>query len=115
MNNFDRNQRQILENYGKLSTSFMIKILEVFNRLIDFFNKNKKMIYIAILLLILVKISSYFIMKEPKGVYEITTNNGVIYNTNSIEVKDGCVYFSRMNNGGEIIICGGFTVVKPSE
>jgi hypothetical protein len=54
-------------------------------------------------------------MKEPKGVYEITTNNGIIYNTNSIEVKDGCIYFSKMNNGGEIIICGGFTVVKPSE
>jgi hypothetical protein len=113
--NLDRNQKQILENYEKLTTTFMFKIIEVFNRLIPFFNKNKKMIYIVIFLLILFKISSYFIMKEPKGVYEITTNNGIIYNTNSIEMKDGCIYFSKMNNGGEIIICGGFTVVKPSE
>jgi hypothetical protein len=115
MINLDKNQKQILENYEKLTTSFMFKIFEVFNRLINFFNKNKKMVYIVIFLLIIFKISSYFIMKEPKGVYEITTNNGVIYNTNSIEVRDGCIYFSRTNNDGEIIICGGFTVVKQSE
>lgn len=51
-------------------------------------------------------------MKEPKGMYEITTNTGLIYNTNKIEVKDGCVHFNRTSNGEEIIICGGFTIVK---
>jgi hypothetical protein len=112
MNNFDNNQRKILEKYSDIFTSFMFKMVEPFNKLGKFFSINKKMIYIIIALYFLIQITLYFVMKEPKGMYEITTNTGLIYNTNKIEVKDGCVYFNRTSNGEEIIICGGFTIIK---
>jgi hypothetical protein len=35
-----------------------------------------------------------------------------VYNTNKIEVKDGCVYFRTMNNKDEMIICGGCSIKK---
>ena len=110
--NFDNNQRKLLEKYSDMSTSFMFKMVEGLNKLVNFFLRNKKMIYIIIALFILIRITSYFVMKEPKGMYEITTNTGLIYNTNKIEVKDGCVHFNRTSNGEEIIICGGFTIIK---
>jgi hypothetical protein len=49
---------------------------------------------------------------EPKGIYEITTSTGIIYSANEIQIKDGCVYFDRISDGRQIIICGGSTIVK---
>jgi hypothetical protein len=114
MNNFnsDNNQRKLLEKYSDMSTSMMFKMVEGLNKLLSFSIRNKKIIYTIIALFILIRITSYFVMKEPKGIYEITTNTGLIYNTNKIEVKDGCVHFNRTSNDEEIIICGGVTIVK---
>lgn len=110
--NFDKKQRDLLDNYSKMSTSVMFKIIGIFNRLSNIFRKNKKLVYVVILSLILIRVVIYFAMKEPKGLFQITTSTGVIYNSDSIEMKDGCVYFKRTGNNDEIIICGGVIIEK---
>jgi hypothetical protein len=114
MNNLDFNkkQRELLDNYSKMSTSVMFKLIDIFTLLSNIFSKNKKIIYIVILSLILIRVIVYFTTKEPKGLFQITTNTGVIYNTDGIEIKDGCVYFKRTSNDNEIIICGGVIIEK---
>jgi hypothetical protein len=113
MNNFDfdKNQMQNLEKFNNMMTSYMFKMMNFFGRAMDFFSKNTKLIYLIIGLFILFKIGSYVWSIEPKGIYEITTSSGVIY-ANKIELKDGCVYFDRISDGRQIIICGGFRIVK---
>lgn len=110
--NFDDDRMEYLEKFGKMSSSLVFKLVDIFNWVVNFFLRNKKMVYTIIVSFILIRVIAYFMLMEPKGQYEITTNTGVIYNTNKIEVKDGCVYFNRTSNGDEIIICGGVTIVK---
>ncbi len=110
--NFDKNQMQNLEKFNNMMTSFMFKTLDVFGRVMNFFSKNTKLLYLIIGLFILFKVVSYVWSMEPKGVYEITTSSGIVYNTNEIQVKDGCVHFKKMNTKEETIICGGVTIVK---
>jgi len=110
--NFDNNQMQNLEKFNKMMTSFMFKMMDVFGRVMNFFSKNTKLVYIIIGLFILFKIGSYVWFMEPKGIYEITTSTGIIYSANEIQIKDGCVYFDRISDGRQIIICGGSTIVK---
>jgi hypothetical protein len=110
--NFDKNQIKNLEKFNNKITSFMFKMLNVFGRVINFFHKNTKLLYLIIGLFILFKVGSYVWSIVPKGDYEITTTSGVIYETNKIQVKDGCVYFNSITDGRQIIICGGCTIVK---
>ena len=110
--NFDRNQMDNLEKYNKIMTSLMFKMMDVIGYVINFFTKNSKLFFGLILLIIFFKVGTYVVAIEPKGVYEITTSSGVIYNTNEIQVKDGCVHFKKMNTQEETIICGGATIVK---
>ena len=110
--NFDRNQMDNLEKYNKIMTSFMFKMIDVISYVVNFCTKNTKLIFGIILLIIIFKVGTYVVDIEPKGVYEITTSLGVVYNTNEIEVKDGCVYFDRIKDGQQMIICGGATIVK---
>jgi hypothetical protein len=110
--NFDRNQMDNLEKYNKIMTSLMFKMIDVISRMITFFSNNKKLLYGIILIFILFKVGTYVVAIEPKGVYEITTSSGIVYTTNKFEVKDGCVYFERIKDGDQIIICGGATIVK---
>jgi hypothetical protein len=110
--NFDRNQMDNLEKYNKIMTSFMFKTMDVFGRVVNFFSKNTKLFFGFILLVIFFKVGTYVVAIEPNGIYEITTSSGIIYTTNKIEVKDGCVYFNRIKDEQQMIICGGYTVVK---
>jgi hypothetical protein len=114
MNNFklDKDQMDSLEKYNKIMTSLMFKMIDVISRMITFFSNNKKLLYGIILIFILFKVGTYVVAIEPKGVYEITTSSGIVYTTNKFEVKDGCVYFERIKDGDQIIICGGATIVK---
>lgn len=114
MDNFklDKDQRDKLEKFSDMSTSFMIKFVGWFGQAINFCSKNTKLIFGFILLTILFKVGTYVVAFEPSGVYEITTSTGVVYNTNEVEVKDGCVYFKTMNNKDEMIICGGCLIKK---
>jgi hypothetical protein len=110
--NFDRNQMDNLEKYNKIMTSLMFKMIDVISYVVNFCTKNTKLIFGIILLTIIFKVGTYVVAIEPKGVYEITTSLGVVYNTNEIQVKDGCVHFKKMNTQEETIICGGATIVK---
>jgi hypothetical protein len=110
--NFDKTQMQHLEKFNNMMTSHMFKMVDVFGRIINFFSKNTKLLYLIIGLFILFKIGSYLWSMEPKGVYEITTSSGIVYSANEIQTKDGCVYFERIKDGRQMIICGGCTVVK---
>ena len=110
--NFDKNQMENLEKFNNMTTSFMFKMLGWVSRIIDFFSKNLKLLYGIILIFILFKVGTYVVSYEPSGIYEITTSSGVVYNTNKVEVKDGCVYFKTMNNKDEMIICGGCSIKK---
>jgi hypothetical protein len=110
--NFDKNQMQNLEKFNNMMTSFMFKMLDVFGRVMNFFSKNTKLLYLIIGLFILFKVVSYVWSMEPKGVYQITTSSGIVYSANKIQIKDGCVYFDRIKDGNQIIICGGVTIVK---
>ena len=114
MKNFklDKDQMDNLEKFSKILISFMFKLLEWISLIITFFSKNKKLVYGIILIFILFKVGTYVVEIEPSGVYEITTSSGVVYTTNKFEVKDGCVYFDRIKDGNQIIICGGATIVK---
>ena len=75
-------------------------------------SKNTKLIYIVIITALLFEVVFSLATMEPKGVYEIKTTSGEVYNTNEIQVKEGCVHFKKMNTQEETIICGGCTVVK---
>ena len=114
MGNFklDKDQMENLEKFSDMTTSFMIKIVGWFTELITFLSKNKKLFFVIILLPIFFRVGTYVSTIEPSGVYEITTSSGVIYNTNENQVKDGCIFFKKMNTQEETIICGGCTVVK---
>lgn len=114
MNNFkiDKDQMKSLEKFSDMSTSFMFKIIGWFTNIITFFSKNTKLIYGFILIFILFKVGVYVVAIEPSGIYEITTSTGVVYTTNKFETKDGCVYFDRIKDGQQIVICGGATIVK---
>jgi hypothetical protein len=114
MDNFklDRDQKDKLLKFSNMTTSIMFKVIDVFGRVVTFFSKNKKLLYGIILIFILFKVGTYVVAIEPTGVYEITTSSGVVYTTNKFEVKDGCVYFERIKDGDQIIICGGATIVK---
>ena len=114
MKNFklDKDQMDSLEKFSDISTSFMFKMLGLVSRMITFFSKNKKLLYGVILIFILFKVGTYVVAIEPSGNYEITTSSGIVYTTNKFEVKDGCVYFDRIKDGQQIIICGGATIVK---
>lgn len=101
-----------LEKYANMSTSLMFKMLGWVSRIINFFSKNLKLFYGIILIFILFKVGTYVVSYEPSGIYEITTLSGVVYNTNKIEVKDGCVYFKTTNNKYEMIICDGYSIKK---
>ena len=101
-----------LEKYNKIMTSLMFKMIDVISYVVNFCTKNTKLIFGIILLTIFFKVGTYVVAVEPKGVYEITTSSGIIYTTNKIEVKDGCVYFDRIKDEQQMIICGGYTVVK---
>jgi hypothetical protein len=90
----------------------MFKMIGWLGRVVNFFTKNRKLIYGIILIFILFKVGVYVVDIEPTGVYEITTSSGDVYNTNEIQVKDGCVHFKKMNTQEETIICGGATIVK---
>ena len=108
----DKNQKDKLLKFGKMTTSFMFRALDWFGRVVNFCVKNKKLIFGLILLTIFFKIGTYVVTIEPTGIYEITTSSGAVYNTNEIQVKDGCVHFKKMNTQEETIICGGVTIVK---
>ena len=110
--NFDRNQMKNLEKFSDMMTSFIFKSVGWFTKVIIFLSNNIKLIFGLILLIIFFRIGAYVISIEPTGVYEITTSSGTVYNTNKIEVKDGCVYFRTMNNKDEMIICGGCSIKK---
>jgi hypothetical protein len=114
MKNFklDKDQMDSLEKFSDMTTSFMLKIMGLVSRIITFFSKNKKLLYGIILIFILFKVGTYIVAIEPTGVYEITTSSGVVYTTNKFEAKDGCVYFDRIKDGQQIIICGGASIVK---
>jgi len=114
MKNFklDKDQMNDLEKFSDMITSVMFKMMRWISRMITFFSKNKKLLYGIILIFILFKVGTYVVAIEPTGVYEITTSSGVVYTTNKFEVKDGCVYFERIKDGDQIIICGGATIVK---
>jgi hypothetical protein len=108
-NEFQRMQNEFLKNFSQPNNSPLFKVLDTFNKVNRFFNKNKKIIYGVILSGLLISIFSYFIFKEPKGVFIITTNNE-IYNTNEVDLIDGCVYFTRNKNKQKIILCGDFKI-----
>jgi hypothetical protein len=110
--NFDDDRMEYLEKFGKMSSSLVFKLVDIFNWVVNFFLRNKKMVYTIIVSFILIRVITYFMLMEPKGVYEITTSSGIVYNTNEIQVKDGCVHFKKMNTKEETIICGGVTIVK---
>jgi hypothetical protein len=110
--NFDKNQMKSLEKFSDMSTSFMFKMVGWITKGMIFLSKNAKLIFGIILLIIFFKVGTYVVSIEPKGVYEITTSSGTVYNTNAIEVKDGCVYFKKMNTQEETIICGDCIIVK---
>jgi len=114
MDNFklDRGQKDKLLKFSTMTTSIMFKVMGWFGRVVNFFTKNKKLLYGFILILILFKVGTYVVAIEPSGNYEITTSSGMVYTTNKFEVKDGCVYFERIKDGNQIIICGGVTIVK---
>jgi hypothetical protein len=114
MNNFklDEDQMDKLKKFSDMSTSFMFKIIDWFGHIVNFCTKNTKLIIGIIILTILFRVGTYVVAFEPSGVYEITTSSGVVYNTNEIQVIDGCVHFKKMNTQEETIICGGCTVVK---
>jgi hypothetical protein len=114
MKNFklDKDQMNDLEKFSDMATSVMFKMVGWISRMITFFSKNKKLLYGIILIFILFKVGTYVVAIEPTGVYEITTSSGVVYTTNKFEVKDGCVYFDRIKDGQQMIICGGATIVK---
>jgi hypothetical protein len=101
-----------LEKFSDISTSFMFKMIGWFTKVMTFISKNTKLIFGIILLIIFFKVGTYVVSIEPTGVYEITTSSGTVYNTNTIEVKDGCVYFKKMNTQEETIICGDCIIVK---
>ena len=109
---FERLQKQMFNNMSNMGTSPLFMMMDIFNRVKNFYFKNIKIIYGTIITSVLIGIISYFIFKEPKGIYEITTNNGEIYNTDNIEIKDGCAYFQRTKNKQEIILCGDFKIEK---
>jgi hypothetical protein len=114
MDNFklDRDQKDKLLKFSTMTTSIMFKMIGWLGRVVNFFTKNRKLIYGIILIFILFKVGNYVVTIEPTGVYEITTSSGDVYNTNEIQVKDGCVHFKKMNTQEETIICGGATIVK---
>jgi hypothetical protein len=114
MDNFklDRDQKDKLLKFSTMTTSIMFKMIGWLGRVVNFFTKNRKLIYGIILIFILFKVGNYVVTIEPTGVYEITTSSGDVYNTNEIQVKDGCVHFKKMNTQEETIICGGVTIVK---
>jgi hypothetical protein len=122
MNNFDedqmgffkldKDQKDKLLKFSNMTTSFMFKAMGWFGRVVNFWTKNTKLLFGLILLVIFFKVGTYVVAYEPSGVYEITTSTGVVYNTNEIQVIDGCVHFKQMNTQEETIICGGCTVVK---
>ena len=114
MKNFklDKDQMNDLEKFSDMATSAMFKMVGWISRMITFFSKNTKLIYGIILIFILFKVGVYVVAIEPTGIYEITTSSGIVYTTNKFEVKDGCVYFERIKDGDQIIICGGATIVK---
>jgi hypothetical protein len=108
----DKDQKDKLLKFSTMSTSFMFKMIGWMGRIVNFFTKNTKLIYGIVLIFILFKVGTYVIAIEPSGNYEITTSSGIVYTTNKFEVKDGCVYFERIKDGDQIIICGGATIVK---
>jgi voltage-gated potassium channel Kch len=114
MGNFklDRDQKDKLLKFSTMTTSIMFKMIGWLGRVVNFFTKNRKLIYGVILIFILFKVGTYVVAIEPSGNYEITTSSGIVYTTNKFEVKDGCVYFERIKDGDQIIICGGATIVK---
>jgi hypothetical protein len=114
MDNFklDRDQKDKLLKFSTMTTSIMFKMIGWLGRVVNFFTKNRKLIYGIILIFILFKVGVYVVDIEPSGNYEITTSSGIVYTTNKFEVKDGCVYFERIKDGDQIIICGGATIVK---
>ena len=114
MDNFklDRDQKDKLLKFSTMTTSIMFKVMGWFGRVVNFFTKNKKLLYGIILIFILFKVGVYVVDIEPSGNYEITASSGIVYTTNKFEVKDGCVYFERIKDGDQIIICGGATIVK---
>ena len=109
---FDKEQMENLQKFSDIMSSFMFKVVGWFTKAMAFFSKNMKLIFGIILISIFFKVGTYVSSIEPTGVYEITTSSGIIYTTNKIEVKDGCVYFERIKDGHQIIICGGATIVK---
>jgi hypothetical protein len=108
----DRDQKDKLLKFSTMTTSIMFKMIGWLGRVVNFFTKNRKLIYGIILIFILFKVGVYVVDIEPSGNYEITTSSGIVYTTNKFEVKDGCVYFERIKDGDQIIICGGATIVK---
>jgi hypothetical protein len=112
MDNFNKDQMKNLEKFSNMSTSFMFRMVGWITKGMIFLSKNTKLIFGIILLIIFFKVGTYVVSIEPTGVYEITTSSGIVYNTNEIEVKDGCVYFKKMNTQEETIICGDCIIVK---
>jgi hypothetical protein len=106
---FRRIQNELLKNFSQPKNSPLFKVLDTFNKISRFYNKNKKIIYGIISITLLISVVSFFIFKEPKGVFKITTNNE-IYNTNEVELVDGCAYFTRNKNNQKIILCGDFKI-----
>lgn len=106
---FDKLQKQFFNNSNNFGGSPLFVLLNKFNSIKNFYYKNIKIIYGVILSAILITLISYFIFKEPKGLFTITTNNEV-YNTNQVELIDGCVFFTRNKNEEKIILCGDFKI-----
>jgi hypothetical protein len=109
---FEQIQKQFFNNLNNVGSSPLFVLVNTFNRVKNFYIKNIKIIYGVILTSLLIGIIGYFIFREPKGVYEITTQSGETYQTNDIELKDGCVFFNRTKNEKEIILCGDFKIEK---
>jgi hypothetical protein len=109
---FEKMEKQFLKDFGNMGLSPFSILTKPFNRIKRFYFKNIRIIYGVIITTILISIIGYIIFKEPKGLYEITTNYGKTYTTNNVEIKDGCVYFTRNKNKKETILCGEFKIEK---
>lgn len=109
---FEKMNKEFFKEFGDMGLSPFSIFTKTFNRVKRFYFKNIKIIYGIITTIILISIIGYFIFKEPKGLYEITTNYNKTYTADNVRIKEGCVYFTRNKNKKLTILCGEFKIVK---
>lgn len=112
MNNreFEKIQREFFKNLTDNQDSPFLKGLGFYGKIKNYFIKHRKLIYGSTITIILISVITYFMTKEPSGNFKITTPDGVVYNTNNVEMHDGCVFFTRIKNDEKIILCGNFII-----